>query len=253
MKVTALKGPLRGVRIVRGGRTPAWRQLHTQLSSLIAAGRIGEGANLPSERDLAEALGVSRATVKRCYDELRRSMVLGGRGRSGSVVRSVRRVEPALGKLRGFTEEMRDMGLKASTEVEDRQVTTDRLMASMFGRPSNALFLRLVRIRKGNGVPMTREVAWYDMTLAPELAGCDGRGSVYEFLQKKCGVSLRSAEQSVEAVLSSPAETRALGFERAQPCLLFKRKTYDDRSRLVEYAEGTFRGDAYVYRVRLET
>jgi GntR family transcriptional regulator len=56
----------------------------------------------------------------------------------------------------------------------------------------------------------------------------------------------------VEAVLSTPEETQAFGFDAPQPCLLFKRKTWNEHEQLVEYVEGTFRGDAYVYRLRLQ-
>jgi len=42
------------------------------------------------------------------------------------------------------------------------------------------------------------------------------------------------------------------GFEEPGPCLLLKRKTYSDNGQMVEYVEGTFRGDAYTYRVNLK-
>lgn len=41
-----------------------YRQIAAQLSSLIAAGEFPEGSRLPSERDLAEQLGVSRPSVR---------------------------------------------------------------------------------------------------------------------------------------------------------------------------------------------
>jgi DNA-binding FadR family transcriptional regulator len=41
-----------------------YRQIAAQLSALIAAGEFSEGSRLPSERDLAEQLGVSRPSVR---------------------------------------------------------------------------------------------------------------------------------------------------------------------------------------------
>ncbi len=41
-----------------------YRQIAAQLSSLIASGELGEGSRLPSERDLALQLGVSRPSVR---------------------------------------------------------------------------------------------------------------------------------------------------------------------------------------------
>ncbi len=244
--------PFAGLRLDHTVPEPFWRQLYTQITALIGSGVVAEGKSLPPERDLAQALGVSRATVKRCYDVLRNAQILGGKGRAGSVVQAVNRVEPTLGKLKGFTQEMRELGMTPSTELQERSVVCDRMIASVFGRPSTAEFLRLVRVRKGDGAPMTREVAWYDLTVAPGLAQWDALGSAYGYIKTVCGVPLDWAEQTVEAVLSSAQESYTFGFDKPAPCLLFKRKTYTEQQQLVEYVEGTFRGDAYVYKLKLE-
>ena len=52
-------------------RSPAYAGVSDGLRLLIGEGRIPLGARLPSERDLTEALGVSRTTVTRAYADLR--------------------------------------------------------------------------------------------------------------------------------------------------------------------------------------
>ncbi len=64
---------------------PAYARLAEAVRSLIVDGRIELGARLPSERDLAEALGASRTTVTRAYDLLRERGFLASRRGSGSV------------------------------------------------------------------------------------------------------------------------------------------------------------------------
>jgi len=51
-------------------RSPAYAGLADALVLLIGDGRISLGTRLPSERELTEALGVSRTTVARAYAEL---------------------------------------------------------------------------------------------------------------------------------------------------------------------------------------
>ena len=52
---------------------------------LITDGRVPVGVRLPSERELTDALGVSRTTVTRAYAELREHGYLVSRQGSGSV------------------------------------------------------------------------------------------------------------------------------------------------------------------------
>lgn len=231
---------------------PVYRQLQRQIVHMIRSGELGNGDSLPSERTLAEALNLSRTTVRRCYDELRGQDYISTHGRAGVMVKVPPRINPEIGKLKGFTEEMREIGVEPSTQLLERKVVCDRTIASIFNRPSTARFLKLVRLRLGDGVPMTREVAWYDLTLAPALAEWDVSGSAYQFLQQHCRVALADGEQTIEAAMSNAEEMAAFGFEEPGPCLLLKRKTYATSGQMVEYVEGTFRGDAYTYRITLK-
>ena len=50
--------------------TPAYLQLRDQLAVAIGRGTLPAGHALPSERDLAQELGLSRMTVRRAFREL---------------------------------------------------------------------------------------------------------------------------------------------------------------------------------------
>lgn len=241
-----------GIQLSQQLPEPFYVQLQRQLQELIDSGALRAGSYLPSERDLADWLKVSRTTVKRAYDALRSADVIAsGLGRGGTVVKPAPRVSPVMSHLKGFTEEMRELGVEPSTRLLALEVVQDRTIASVFGHPSHAPLLHVRRLRLGNGMPMSRELAWYDLTLAPRLESWSGEGSIYAYLRDECGIRLSGAEQSIEAVLSSEAEMQAFGFEAPTPCLLIKRKSLDADGHLLEYVEGTFRGDAYAYRLRL--
>lgn len=231
---------------------PVYQQLRERIMQMILSGELADGFSLPSERTLAEALNISRTTVRRCYDELRAQDHISTHGRAGVKIKSSPYVSPQMGKLKGFTEEMQELGMQASTKLLQREIVCDRTISSIFGQPSTASFLKLVRIRLGDDIPMTRECAWFDLTLVPELADWDITGSAYAYLQTRCGITLSRAEQSIEAVMSNKEESMAFGFQKSGPCLLLKRKTYSIHNNMVEYVEGTFRGDAYAYRINLQ-
>lgn len=230
---------------------PVYQQLLRRLTGMIESGEISGGQSLPSERLLAEKLGLSRTTVRRCYEELRALDYVSTHGRAGVAVKSPPRLSPQMGRLKGFSEEMKELGIVPSSRLLEHEVLTDRTIASIFNRPSTARFLKVVRLRLGDGAPLSREVAWYDLTLAPELAHWDTQGSIYQFMQERSGIRFSHGEQTVEAVMSTPVEAAVFDFADPGPCLLIKRRTFSVEGPLVEYVEGTFRGDAYAYRIRL--
>lgn len=65
---------------------PTYREIADRMRLLVVDGRVADGSRLPSERELAAALGVSRTTTTRVYAELRDSGILHSRQGSGSVV-----------------------------------------------------------------------------------------------------------------------------------------------------------------------
>ncbi|MEI2712552.1 MAG: PLP-dependent aminotransferase family protein [Nocardioides sp.] len=68
-------------------RSPAYAGLADALRVVIGDGRVGLGVRLPSERDLAEALGVSRTTATRAYVTLRESGYAEARQGAGTFTR----------------------------------------------------------------------------------------------------------------------------------------------------------------------
>lgn len=230
---------------------PVYKQMARRMRELVAIGAVPDGQSLPAERILAERLNISRTTVRRFFEELRQTNELVTGGRAGASLVKPPTLYPALGKLKGFSSEMRECGVEPSTRLLDRAVVQDRTVSAMINAPSTTRFLRLVRLRLGDGAPMSRETAWYNLSLVPEIEKWNVEGSAYEHIQHVCGVRLLDADQSIEAVLSSQAECEAFGLAQPLPCLLFKRRTRAVSGQIVEYAEGVFRGDTYIYHLKL--
>lgn len=63
-------GPELLLRIERGGGEPLRAQLEAGLREAIRSGRLPAGERLPSSRELARELGVSRGLVQECYGQL---------------------------------------------------------------------------------------------------------------------------------------------------------------------------------------
>ena len=61
---------LQGFSVERDSGIPIYRQLDASMRRLILDGTLPAGQKLPSTRDLASELGVSRITVKSVYEQL---------------------------------------------------------------------------------------------------------------------------------------------------------------------------------------
>ena len=76
------------IRVNRKGVESMTRQIANQLTNLISTGVVTVGSLLPSERTLADTLGVARNVVRGSYDYLERAGLVQREGRAGRRVRS---------------------------------------------------------------------------------------------------------------------------------------------------------------------
>ena len=76
------------IKINRKSVESMTRQITDQLGSLISSGVMAGGSLLPSERALANSLGVARNVVRGSYEYLEKAGVIQREGRKGRRVRS---------------------------------------------------------------------------------------------------------------------------------------------------------------------
>jgi GntR family transcriptional repressor for pyruvate dehydrogenase complex len=76
------------IRINRKSVESMTRQITDQLGSLIGSGAMAVGSLLPSERSLANTLGVARNVVRGSYEYLEKAGVVQRDGRKGRRVRA---------------------------------------------------------------------------------------------------------------------------------------------------------------------
>jgi len=76
------------IKINRKSVESMTRQITDQLGSLISSGAMVVGSLLPSERALANSLGVARNVVRGSYEYLEKAGVVQREGRKGRRVRA---------------------------------------------------------------------------------------------------------------------------------------------------------------------
>src|SRR5689334_12294674 len=102
---------------------PLYLQLKRWIEDAVARGAVKPGDALPSERDLATKVDVSRVTVRKAVQHLVRDGVLVQRHGSGTFVATQQnRVEQSLSQLTSFTEDMARRGMVVSAVWLDRGI-----------------------------------------------------------------------------------------------------------------------------------
>lgn len=218
-------------------------RLRLAMASAIQDGTLPANEPLPSERELAERLGVSRSTIRVCIKDLADSGLVRTRHGAGTIVTGP--IPKALTRLSGFTEDVRARGLLPSTDVLAREIgpiAPD--LAMRCSLPLGTEMLSLLRLRRADGEPLS-----FEKVIVPvDVIGrdYDGRGSLYERLDK-VGARPKRILQTLEAVPAEPEIAGHLGIATGAPVLLISQVGYDERGHAVEESTGWYRGDRYRY------
>ena len=230
--------------------TPAYLQLTEQLKRAIRAGELPIGSALPSERTLAEHLGLSRMTVRRALEELAAGHLVEQRRGSGTYVLG-RRLEQTVDRVQGFTGEAALLGFKpGSVLLEIEQVTAGEEVARSLHLGEADTVLRISRLRTADDEPLALQVSH----LAPPYLDLSrdllkAKGSLYETLREQFKVVPTGAKQAVSARLPLRREREMLAMSELTPVLALERTTFMD-ARPFEYVRSAYRSDRY--RVLLE-
>ncbi|MHC4886875.1 MAG: GntR family transcriptional regulator [Planctomycetota bacterium] len=88
------------IKFDRVGDIPAYVQVVEGITALIEGGDLKAGDKLPSERDLAEELGIARGTIKQAYSNLEKNHLIEVTRGRGTFVSSRQNVVPVQRKER---------------------------------------------------------------------------------------------------------------------------------------------------------
>jgi len=216
-----------------------------RIQELISGGHLGAGGRLPTEREFAVQLGVSRTTVRQVLDRLEHEgAVHRRRGRSGGTFVNRPRVDIDFGYLAGIPAYLRAQGFRPGAHVVSaRMIPADDTTASALRIAAGTLVYDVVRIRLADEVRISLENARIPVSLAPDLLSQPLDDSIYDLLIDRYGVTCAKAIERMVAVLADHEQSELLGIKVGDPLMAIERVTYDSDEKPVEYANDLFVGD----------
>jgi len=227
---------------------PAYLRLRRLLRQRVESGAMGPGHALPSERELAQQLTLSRVTVRKAIAGLVEDGVLIQRRGAGTFV--AERIVKPLSKITSFTEDLRARGLNPRSvflEREVGEVTPEEAMA--LNLSPGSLVVRLHRLRYAGDEPLAEERSAIPHSILkdPNLV----KDSLYAALDS-LGCRPVRALQRLRAVNLSAAQARLLNVAVGGAALAVERRSFLADGRLVEFTSSWYRGDAYDFVAELQ-
>ncbi len=224
---------------------PLYHQLKTILLDRVKSGELKANDRLPSEDEIAEQYGISKATVRQAIGELANEGVIRREQGRGTYI-AEQKIEQGPRALTGFTEEMRKHGLRSSSKVlKLRLIKADADTAQKLRITEGDALFELTRLRLADGDPMGLQTALIPLALAPGINNEDVSASLYDILDGKYGLVPNTAVETHTAVLLEAREAKLLKVAPGSPALAAERVTYTEDNRPFELVHSLMRGDRY--------
>lgn len=228
-------------------------QARQDLLALVS--ELPTGHRLPAERELCEQLGVSRTTLRRALEELRRAGYLDRRHGAGTFVARPTVTQRLVQTFSfSYTEEMRHRGYETSSRVlaGHVQAAGARLAGKLSLSPAQPVLV-IRRLRLADGAPMTLELAHLPAERVPGLDPSElERQSLYKLFEERYGLAVWGGRQTIEPTVTDPEESELLGVPLHTPALFVERTMWDRDERTIEYVRSLYRGDRYRFEVELQ-
>ncbi len=229
---------------------PLYLQLKRWIEDAVQRGAIRPGDALPSERDLAARVDISRVTVRKAVQHLVRDGVLIQRHGSGTFVAPhPHRVEQSLSQLTSFAEDMARRGMAVRSDWLDRGLYAPSPEETVaLGLSSGEMVARVARLRISGDTPLAIERAALAASILPDPEAVGT--SLYAHLDKSGNRPVR-AIQRIRAVSLEPDDAALLEVAPGVASLHIERTSYLSSGRVVEFTRSVYRGDTYDFVAEL--
>jgi GntR family transcriptional regulator len=227
--------------------TPLYMQLQHDLRRLIEHGGLRVGEALPSERDLASGLGISRVTVRKAIQGLVKQGLLTRRHGAGNFIASP--VEQPLSRLTSFSEDMRARGMKPTVAWLERSrgLATPREAMALNLSPGTEVS-RLHRLRRADERPVAIELATIPRRFLDDPNTVES--SLYATLAQS-GIRPQRALQHIRAEVLAEGLAELLQVPSGSAALYIERQSFLSDGRPVEFTRSHYRGDSYDFVAEL--
>jgi GntR family transcriptional regulator len=225
--------------------------IRDELAARIASGRFAPGTKLPAEPELAEELGVSRATLREALRSLEEDGFVTRTRGAGTYATHRPRLRTNLDVNFGVTEAIRAAGMRPGTmqiavrtDGATEQVAAD--LDLLVGDP--VVILERVRTADGRPVVFSRDVVSTTRVAASDVASMPVDGSLYDVLEG-VGYAVANGIVTIEPTACDRALAKLLKAKVGVPILFLRQVDFDQVGDPVLLSEEHHLAEAFEFTV----
>ncbi|MDX8045638.1 GntR family transcriptional regulator [Gracilibacillus sp. S3-1-1] len=238
--------------IDKQSQVPIYHQIEEHIKAKIENGEYQPGDALPSEREYAEQLNVSRMTVRQAITNLVNEHYLKRIKGRGTFI-TERKFEQHLNGLTSFTEDMKVRGMKPSNKLVHFEIvpaTTE--ISEQLHIAAHTPVYEIKRIRLAENIPMALERTYIPANLMKGLTDDIVQHSIYQYVEEELALKLGKARQIFEATLANEEESTLLEIPEESPILSITRITKLVDGTIFEVVQSAYRADQYKFILDLD-
>jgi GntR family transcriptional regulator len=190
---------------------------------------------IPSERDLINQMGVSRATIQKAISDLQAEGYLYTIRRKGTFT-SEHRLKMLLNQLVGFSKQVKASGDTPKTDLMEHIVLfANEYLASKMCVDEGTCIHFVLRVRYKNDIPVTVDYSYFADFAVSGINLKDFETSVYKYIEDVNGLELSRSELLIDAELPEPEVSKLLNLSENDPVIKIEYLTRLTDGRIFEY------------------
>lgn len=218
----------------KAAKTPAYQLLKTIITEQINSGHWAAGETIPSENELANALGLSRMTVNRAIREMTLEGLLVRTRGVGTFV-AEHKNSSALFEVRNIADEIAERGHTHSSRVLLlEEVEVERVGRQLDPGLGQRVFHSVV-LHYDDGVPIQLEERYVNAEAIPQYLDQDFTAVTPNAYLQTCTPITRGTHV-VEAVLPHQEQAKYLAISASEACLRLTRTTWSGQTAITQVA-----------------
>jgi len=222
------------------------------LRRMITSGGLKPGEQLPSEPELAAAMGVSRNSLREAIGLLENEgFLLRRKGVGTFITESKPVIRGGIERLRSIADFVAEQGYRPGSRVTRcrTQPCEGTVAAKLLIPPGDEVtVLETVKTASGSPVAVCSDIV-PNALLRSKADAAAMKASIFEELRERHGIDIRYAECDIVPIVADEALAAMLEVPVGSPVLSLESIHYDDRDRRVLFSRSYFPAGRFAFKL----